>query len=105
MGLTTAQIKADGHWVFVDFPTEDIVISGTTYACQVLDLSKGNDWGEGGLMSEVVLRVAIERDKIGTIPTQGTLATIGTSTYRIGREEQDDEAAPITIDLTHNDSR
>jgi len=105
MGLTTAQIKRDGSWVFKDFPTETISIDSADYECLVLDQSKGNDWGEGGLMSEVVLRVAIERDKIGTIPTQGTLATIGTSTYRIGRVEQDDEAAPITIDLTHNDTR
>ena len=71
----------------------------------MLDLSKGNDWGEGGLLSEVVLRVAIERDTIGTIPTQGTLATMGASTYRIASVEQDDDAAPITIDLTHSDVR
>lgn len=86
--------------VFVDFPTEPITISGTTYQCLVMDRADGNAYGEGGLVNELTLRVAIERGAINSsIPTQGTTATFASGSWRIGAVERDDDAASIVLTL------
>lgn len=97
---TLGKMLADQARVFADFPTETITIGGTDYQCLVMDQAKGNDYGEGGLVSDVRFRVAIERSKMDSaIPIRGILATFNSTSFRIGEVEQDDTAASVILNL------
>jgi hypothetical protein len=101
MALTNEQLLADQARVFADFPTESIAIAGITYECLVLNQAKGNDFGDGGRVDSVNLRVAIKRQDMpdATIPEQGTPATYAGLTLRIGAVEQDDANSSIYLTL------
>lgn len=99
MGLSESQLKSDQAVVFSDFPTETATISGTSYSVLVLDNQLGSDWSMGGETITRSIRIAIERSKVSTIPSEGDAATFRSVSYRVGNVESDDLSASITIEL------
>lgn len=86
--------------VFSDFPTETITVGGVDYSCLVMEQRKGNEFGDGGLVSSINLRVAIERSVIdASIPAQGDLATFSGQSVRIAQVEQDDANSSVYLTL------
>ena len=100
MAITKAQIQADSRLAFDDFPTETIVIAGTSYEALVLDRQDSSAWGIGGETLETGMKVLLDRADIGTMPAEGDTATFNSVTFRVTNVERDDTAAPVVVDLT-----
>ena len=100
MAITKAQIQADSRLAFDDFPTETVVIAGTSYEVLLLDRQDSSAWGIGGETLETGLKVLIDRDNITTMPAEGDTATFGAVTFRVTNVERDDAGAPVVVDLT-----
>lgn len=100
MAITRAQIQSDSRLAFDDFPTETIVINGTTYTCLVLNYETASNWAVGGEIATHGLKILLDRDDISSMPEEGQSATFGSTTLRVANVERDDAAAPVVIDLT-----
>ena len=97
--MTAAQLLADQVWMFNDFPTEDVIISGVTYPCLCPRAENANAWETGGLDNQARCTILIDRNDLATAPEQGGLAEFRGVGWRIGRVRRDFPQSPLMIEL------
>lgn len=109
--FTVLFVKAINAWyrcecyVLDDTPVESITIGGNAYNCHAFSAVQGTDLALGGLTDESVIRVALDRADVSTMPAEGDAVTFRTvSTYRVKSVQRDQPGAPVIVDIVDETS-